>query len=179
MKELATFIEIDAKPDVVWQHAADFRRYAEWNPFITAIDGDPVVGAKIRVTMRLKTPDGRNEANHVVTPRIVKVEDEFEIRWEHGAWFPGLLNIEHWFRITQRKGGVKFHQCMRVEGLIALALKDDYFVMFRDGFAAMNAALKRRVETLQPPQRHGAPIANDNAGRGQPRSGPAAAAGRI
>lgn len=165
MKELATVIEIDAKPDVVWRHLTAFRPYPDWNPFITSISGHPSLGQKVTVTMRLKTPDGRNQANHVIVPRIVKVEDEHEIRWEHGAWFSWLLTIEHWFRITQRKGGVKFHQCMRVEGLLTTVLKDDYFAMFRDGFTAMNAALKQRVETLEPPKRVDEPIANDNAGR--------------
>ena len=113
MKDLVTFIEIDAKPDVVWHHAAAFRHYADWNPFIIGIDGHPMVGERLTVTMKLKIQDDRNQANHVITPTIVKVEDDHEIRWEHGAWFPGMLTIEHWFRITQRKGGVKFHQCMR------------------------------------------------------------------
>ncbi|MBL8643362.1 MAG: SRPBCC domain-containing protein [Rhodospirillaceae bacterium] len=151
MKELATFIEIDAKPDVVWRHVLAFRAYPEWNPFITAISGHPVLGEKISLTMKLKTEGGRNQANHTITPRIVKFEDEHEIRLEHGAWFSWLLTIEHWFRITQRKGGVKFHQCMRVEGLLTTVMKDDYFAMFREGFTGMNAALKRRVESLEAP----------------------------
>ena len=168
MKELATFIEIDAKPDLVWQHVAAFRHYSEWNPFITSVQGHPVVGEKVSVTMRLKTADGRNQANHIITPRIVKVEDEHEIRWEHGAWLGWLLTFEHWFRITQRKGGVKFHQCMRVEGLLTGVLKDDYFAMFREGFTTMNAALKTRVETMEPPKLRPAYNANDNAGRRPP-----------
>jgi hypothetical protein len=166
MKELATFIEIDAKPDRVWRHMAAFRLYGEWNPFITAIDGHPVVGERITATLRLKTADGRNQANHVIAPRIVKVENEHEIRWEHGTWFPGMLSFEHWLRISQRKGGVKFHQIMRVEGMLTAMLKDDYFAMFREGFTAMNAALKLRVETLEAPHLKAAPIANDNGGKG-------------
>lgn len=177
MKELATVIEIDAKPDVVWRHLAAFRHYGEWNPFITAIDGHPILGQKVKVTMRLKTADGRNQANHIIEPRIIKVEDDNEIRWEHGAWFSWMMTIEHWFRITQRKGGVKVHQCMRVEGLMSTVLKDDYFNMFRDGFNDMNAALKHRVETFEPRTQKNLPIsadtpapidapgANDNRGR--------------
>lgn len=165
MKELSTFIEIDAKPDVVWRHLVAFRHYGEWNPFITSLTGHPIVGEKVTVTMKLKTQDGRNQANHIITPRIIKVEDEHEIRWEHGAWFLSLLSVEHWFRISQRKGGVKFHQCMRAEGLMTAVLKDDYFGMFREGFAAMNQALKVRVETLEPPKSLPITNANDNAGR--------------
>jgi hypothetical protein len=151
MKELSTVIEIDAKPDVVWRHIIGFRNYSDWNPFITAIDGHPLAYSKIHMTMRLKTQDGRNQANHTITARIVKFEDEHEIRFEHGAWFSWLLTVEHWLRITQRKGGVKVHQCMRVEGLLTTVMKDDYFNMFKDGFEAMNAALKKRVETLEAP----------------------------
>lgn len=169
MKELATFIEIDVKPDIVWPHVVAFHKYSEWNPFITKVQGNAVVGEKVNMTMLLRTPDGLNAANHTIGPRIVKVEDEHEIRWEHGALFSWLLNIEHWCRITQRKGGIKFHQCLRVEGLLTTVMKDDYFAMFRQGFMDMNAALKKRTESLAPakePPAHGnAPIANDNAGR--------------
>jgi hypothetical protein len=184
MKELATFVEIDAKPDRVWKHLAAFQHYGEWNPFITAVDGHATVGEKVTMTLRLKTADGRNQANHVIAPRIVKVENEHEIRWQHGTWFPGMLNFEHWLRISQRKGGVKVHQVMRVEGLLTALLKDDYFAMFREGFEAMNAALKQRVETLEAPHLRAQPSAqsdahagaNDNAGRARAAAAAAAAA---
>jgi hypothetical protein len=74
LKELATFIEIDAKPDVVWNHMAAFRHYPEWNPFILAVDGHPMVGERLTLTLKLQTPDGRNQANHVITPVVTKVE---------------------------------------------------------------------------------------------------------
>lgn len=152
IKELATFIEIDAKPEVVWPHMVAFHKYAEWNPFITGLDGVAVPGQKVNMTLKLRTPDGRNQANHVISARVTKVENEHEIRWEHGAWFSWLLTAEHWCRITQRKGGIKFHQCLRVEGLLTTVMKDDYFAMFREGFTIMNEALKKRVEALEPPK---------------------------
>ena len=54
---------------------------------------------------------------------------------------------------------------MRAEGLMTAVLKDDYFAMFREGFEAMNAALKKRVETMEPPKLRATPIANDNGAR--------------
>ena len=43
-------------PTRVWSVLTDFRAYAPWNPFITAIDGKPQPGAQLRVTI---APPGR------------------------------------------------------------------------------------------------------------------------
>lgn len=164
MMDISTNIFIAAKPDRIWRHLAAFNRYAKWNPFIVALSGDRAVGERITLTLKLKTPDGRREADHDIAAHIVKVEDEHEIRWEHGSWFPGLMDFEHWVRIAPCKGGAKFHQNMRVTGLLTRLLKDDYFAMYRAGFDAMNAALKDLVEGAAAVQGDPMPVANDNSG---------------
>lgn len=168
MRDITTFIEIDAKPNRVWKHLAAFGAYASWNPFITAVAGELVLRGKVAATLRLQTGDERGQFNHALTARIIRLEHENEIRWAHGLWIPGLLRTEHWFRIAQRKGGVKFHQGMRVTGLLARSLKDEFFAPFRTGFEAMNRALKERVETLENTPRLHLAVANDNAGAAPP-----------
>ncbi len=115
-------------------------------------------------TLKLKTPDGQREADHEIAARLIKLEDEHEIRWEHGSWFPGLIDCEHWMRIAPCKGGVKFHQNMRVSGLLTGVLKAEYFEMYRLGFEAMNGALKDLIEGAEIARMEAAPVANDNSG---------------
>lgn len=162
MKDISTSIFIAAKPDRIWRHLTAFSRYAAWNPFIVAIAGERMVGERITATLKLKTPDGRGEADHEINATIVKIEDEHEIRWEHGSWFPGMIDCEHWMRIAPCKGGVKFHQNMRVTGLMTGLLQADYVAMYRLGFEAMNAALKALVEASESGHTGPLPVANDN-----------------
>jgi len=168
MRDITTSIEIDAKPDRVWKHLAAFSAYKGWNPFITALEGELALDGKISATLRLQTGDERGQFNHALSARIIRLEHEHEIRWSHGLWIPGLLRTEHCLRIAPRKGGVKFHQNMRVTGLLSHSLKDEFFTPFLTGFAAMNKALKERVEMLENAPRLTLAVANDNAGKSPP-----------
>ena len=47
MRELSSQIEFDATPDEVWEVLQDLARHAEWNPFITKIDGELHPGAAL------------------------------------------------------------------------------------------------------------------------------------
>ncbi|MCB2106572.1 MAG: SRPBCC domain-containing protein [Rhodobacteraceae bacterium] len=163
MKEVSTAIFIPVKPDRVWRQIAGFRNYGKWNPFIVAIEGELSVGRDVDVTFKLTAPDGQRSVNHKIAVRLVKIEEEHEIRWTHGSWLPGLLNFEHWMRIAPCKGGVKFHHTMRITGLMSGTLKDDYFAMYRGGFAAMNDALMARIESIED-ERSAHVVANDNSG---------------
>lgn len=163
MSEIATSIFIAAKPDRIWKQLIGFNRFAEWNPFILSIDGQRGLGEKVLLKLRLATADGRM-ADRDISARIIKWEDEHEIRWGHGSWIPGWMDFEHWVRIAPCKGGANVHHCMRVSGLLAGLLRPDYFTMFESGFAAMNAALKDVVETQEAARPPAAVFANDNTG---------------
>jgi hypothetical protein len=169
MDQLATDIVIDAKPDRVWRHLASFAEYGEWNPFITSISGELSLG-EIEAVLSLKTNDDRGQFRHAVSARLVRLEHELEIRWEHGLWLPGLMTTEHWFRIAPRKGGVRFHQGMKVTGLLSHSLKGDFFGPFEAGFIAMNQALRDRTEACPTRAQVEPDFANDNAGKLPPTS---------
>ena len=55
--ELRAEIEIDAEPARVWAVLMDFEAYPDWNPFITSIQGERTVGARLRA--RLQPAGGR------------------------------------------------------------------------------------------------------------------------
>ena len=48
MNKIQTQIIINASATDVWDTLIDFRKYNEWNPFIKSIDGNPVVGEKLK-----------------------------------------------------------------------------------------------------------------------------------
>ena len=52
MKQIATEIEINAPASRVWAILTDFARFADWNPFILRIEGQPHIGTRLKVTIR-------------------------------------------------------------------------------------------------------------------------------
>lgn len=162
MREIATEVFIAAKPSRVWKHIAGLSRYGEWNPFIIAIEGDRGIGQRITLTYRLVTADGR-QADRQVSARIIKWEDETEIRWAHGSWLLGLMDVEEWIRVAPGKGGVKVHHRLRISGLLSGLMGKDYEAIHQTGFAAMNAALKDLIENDRAASAALRAVSNDNA----------------
>ena len=146
MRELSSQIEFDATPDEVWEVLQDLARHAEWNPFITKIDGELHPGAKLDVRLE---PEGE---------RGIDASDGPGCR--AGPRAPLA-------RSPARAGGVRRRAPIPDRGVGARpraihperALRGILLPLFwkklRDGgtakgFRAMNEALARRVGELHP-----------------------------
>ncbi len=139
--ELRTEVEIAAAPEAVWRVLSDFPAYAEWNPFIPQIAGEPCVGARLEVVL---APPGGKET--MFRPKVLVAETQRELRWRAQFLFPGLLDREHFFRLielaparTRLVHGGDFNGA-----LVKLATRT--LTNTARGFVFMNQALKRRVE---------------------------------
>ena len=49
MKELATEIRINSRPEIVWKILTDFKNYSQWNPIIIKIIGELSIGNKLEI----------------------------------------------------------------------------------------------------------------------------------
>jgi hypothetical protein len=147
MRELSTQIEFDGTPDEVWEVLRDLAAHAEWNPFITRIEGELRPGAKLEVQL---APEG--ERGITMRPTVLAVEPGRELRWLGHLLVPGVFDGEHRFLIEEpRPGRVRFTQSERFGGILLPLL----WKKLRDGgtakgFRAMNEALARRVSGLHP-----------------------------
>jgi hypothetical protein len=140
LKEIRTEIDINARPQRVWQVLTDFASYPDWNPFIRKIEGKAAEGEKLSIN--ITTPSG---ANRNYSPKVTKVVAERELRWL--GKMPGLLSGEHIFLI-EPAGDNSVHLVHRevFDGLLTSffgsSLDDDV----KKGFDEMNLALKKRAE---------------------------------
>lgn len=141
MKRIEHPVEIHASAERVWAVLTDFAAYEEWNPFIRAISGVPEEGARLRV--RIEPPGGRAMT---FRPTVKAAVAGRELRWLGRLWVPGLFDGEHAFRIEPRaEGSSRFVQAETFRGVLV-----PLFVVTlrktRQGFVAMNEALKVRAE---------------------------------
>lgn len=140
--ELFTEIEISATSDKVWHVLTDFAAYPDWNPFVRRLDGDFIVGERVRAV--LQPP---NQKGMTFRPRVIKIVPRRELRWFGSLGFPGLFDGEHIFELrSPSPHTVHFIQREIFKGLLASVILKSLSENTRAGFELMNKALKERCE---------------------------------
>ena len=141
MRELQSEITIDAPAARVWAVLTDFAAYSEWNPFLERVSGSPTAGS--RLTIRFHPPGSRATT---LRPTLLRAEPDRELRWRGRVLLPGVLDAEHSLLIEPLGADrVRFVQSETFSGLL-LPLFGGTQSNAERGFAAMNTALKERVE---------------------------------
>jgi hypothetical protein len=142
MKEIRTEIEIAAPVNEVWSILTDFSRHADWNPFIREISGELRQGAQLQVILG---PPGKRAMRF--KPLVQLVEPQKAFRWLGHLFFSGLFDGEHIFELeTVEKNVTRFIQREKFSGILVGIFRKSLDTDIKNGFIAMNAALKKEVE---------------------------------
>ena len=143
MYEIVTSTEIDAPSRSVWSVLMDFHAHPEWNPFVRSIEGSPREGERLNVSIQPAGGKGMT-----FRPRVLRVMPDWELRWLGRLVLPGIFDGEHFFKIEplDEGRGARFIQGERFSGLLVPLLRKNLDRGTRQGFEAMNQALKARVE---------------------------------
>jgi hypothetical protein len=141
MKNLQTEIIINASAEKVWNILMDFEKFPVWNPFIVKINGQPRVGAALRV--ELKNGNGVS----VFKPKVLTAEINKTFEWLGSLPIPGIFNGQHYFKIEAISSNqIKFIHGENFSGLLAGLIMKQIGEQTLHGFIAMNKALKERAE---------------------------------
>ncbi|MUV89593.1 SRPBCC domain-containing protein [Halapricum sp. CBA1109] len=140
MNTIERTIDIAASPASVWATLVDFPAYPEWNPFVTAVDGDAVVGEQLSV--RVEPPEGRAMT---FSPTVTTAVPNEHLEWVGRLLVRGLFDGRHEFRLEPTaEDHTRFVHREHFSGLLVGLLLDEGDI--GAGFEAMNEALKTRVE---------------------------------
>jgi hypothetical protein len=140
MRVLQHEIDIDATPQQVWRVLTGFDRYDEWNPFITHVEGRPEVGTRLRV--RIAPPGGKAMT---LSPKVVAVDVDERLGWLGHLGIPRVFDGAHEFILAAGSTGTTLTQRETFRGVL-VPFCGGILAKTRDGFEAMNRALKVRVE---------------------------------
>jgi hypothetical protein len=139
--ELRAEVEIGAPVSHVYRVLTDFPRYAEWNPFITAIAGTLATGQQLSIDLSL--PEG---SSYELKPHLMQVTENAELRWRGHFWLPALLEAEHFFQLEGRGDALtRFVQGQNFSGFL-LRFATKTLTQTARGLVYMNQALKKRAE---------------------------------
>ena len=137
---------IDATAEEVWDILSDFRRYPEWNPGFTAIEGRAEVGTTLDVTFA-PNAKGRSMTMH---PIVLAADPGRELRWRGRLLLPFVFDGEHRFRIDEAEPGrVRFVQSERFRGVLVPFLRRLIEEETAGMFERANAALAARVSAVR------------------------------
>jgi hypothetical protein len=129
MKTISVVTDIAAPVETVWDELCAVSNYPEWNPFITSFDGPLAVGK--RPTIRIAPPGGRAMTFRPTIGRVV---------------LPGIFDGRHSFHLEALPDDrTRLTQSEEFSGLL-VALTATVLERTRDGFMAMNHALRLRAE---------------------------------
>jgi len=146
--ELRTSIDIQARPELVWEVLTDVAAYPEWSPLVTSAEGTfaqgdrvvfhfPPLNALIRTTVPATVLE--------VTPcRRLR----YTLRFAR-LGMPGLLDTEHILTIAPHDGGVRLWLEMQFRGLLLPLMSRSLNRDRAPAFGPMPAALKDRIEGMQ------------------------------
>lgn len=138
---LDTSTEIAAPAARVWSVLVDFPSYPRWNPFVRSIAGIALAGERLQV--RIEPP---GQGGMTFRPVVLKAEEGRELRWKGKVLLPGLFDGEHYFVLEPAGSGTLFRHGEIFSGLLVPLFRTSLDGATREGFLAMNEALKREAE---------------------------------
>jgi hypothetical protein len=144
LKTIETNIVINSTPDKIWDVLTNFEEYELWNPFMTKVVGNAILGSKIEVN--IKTISGKNRSYY---PIITKCETNKELRWKGKSFLPGVFDGERVFILEKSDDDkVTFSHKEIFSGLGVKLVGNKLDENLREGFVRMNEALKVRAENI-------------------------------
>ena len=142
MRELRTQIEIDARPEVVWEILMDFARYPEWNPFIQSISGDAKVDSRLKV--RLEPAGG---SPMTFEPKVVAMDVNNKFAWKGKVLISGIFDGQHEFILNPLADGrTRFIHREEFSGILVPIIWPMLEAKTKLGFIQMNEALRERAK---------------------------------
>jgi hypothetical protein len=140
VKAIESTTIINAPPERVWAIITDFARYREWNPFITELAGEPVLGARLRATFTLAGQKPRT-----FTPTIIDATPNRRLAWHGQLRLPKLFDADHSFAIEPHGVGCRFVHREEFRGVLVPIVRRT-IAATHEAFLAMDAALASRAE---------------------------------
>jgi len=140
-QNIETVIDIPASRGEVWETLTNVEGHTDWNPFITKMEGE--IGEGLRLINTMSPKPGQSM---VFKPKVLKVDQNRELRWLGRLLIPGLFDGEHYFLLEESSTGTKLTHGENFSGIGLIFMNVQNF---EKNFDQMNRALLQQVVTKQ------------------------------
>lgn len=140
-----TDIILNTSAEQVFAVLTDLRNYSQWNDQLFCHSGEPQVGSKLKLELRL--PEGKGFS---FEPTVIVYEENSRFAWLATTMVKGVFDGEHRFELTSLESNrTKLRNVEYYSGLLSPLFQRMPMMQDADkGFERMNQALKVRVESL-------------------------------
>lgn len=136
---LQTEITINTAADKIWQILTDFNNYKNWNPFIYEASGKLEVGNTLSIQLQQTQ----------FSPLVQIVQENQYFSWKGKLFIAGLFDGYHYFKIEPiSENTCRVTQGEKFSGILVPFLRSKLQSVTKNGFIAMNEALKSQAENL-------------------------------
>jgi hypothetical protein len=136
--------EMAASADTVFNVLTDFAQYAQWNPWVVRVEGQPIVGSELLATAKL------NGALRRVHHRVLVAERARSFAWCDVGWFTALTYGERVRYLQPRADGGCHYRCeLRLSGPLQALVAWWLGATMREGLRAEADALVGRAALVQ------------------------------
>lgn len=143
MKKIETTIDIDTPLEHLWDIFKDFKSHAEWNPFLTKIQGSPNEGESLKIEVTLS--NGKVRYAEPKIEKIILCEDSKEIHFITDKKL--LFTGRHYFIFeAQHPNKTRLVHGEIFSGILPFIFWRKMKKVFTASFIEMNKALKLRAE---------------------------------
>lgn len=135
-----SWIDIDAKPEEIWDVLLDYNSWDKWNPFIPMVKGNLKEGEFLEIKV---TPPEMKPM--IFKPKVFEVKPVEKILWG-GSFLKILYRGDHAFILEPiSEGKTRFRQVERFIGPIVIFM-NGMIEKTELGYREMNVALQKEVE---------------------------------
>ena len=133
-------LEIDAKPETVWDVVTDLDKYGEWNKFVVGCESSLTEGSPIRMKVRLLPFFAMPQTETIL-------ENEPGRKLSYGMKIPmGILSSRRGHVIEQdEKGQTIYKSTFELKGLLAPVVKGLLGKRLERGFKDMSYGIQERA----------------------------------
>ncbi len=143
MNPINATLAVDVSADWIWALITHFAKYPDWNRLTPTVEGDARLNARLRLVLAPAT-----QRPIALKARVLVAARNRELRWSGASRFPGMLKVEHGFRIEQRAGGCRLYHSLACAGWRA---NERLIAALQESFEATNAALRERAGSTVSP----------------------------
>lgn len=143
MKELETWIEIEAPITRVWEMLTDLPNYSAWNPFIRSARGRCELGERLRIQMHIP---GKGIQRYAV--RITELVKPTTFAWVGHFHLPYLIDGQHRFELSSSSPGmVRVRHAEQFSGLLVPFVWHGFICRYlQPSFVLLNGNLRALCE---------------------------------
>jgi hypothetical protein len=144
MDMIRTETVIEAPCDDVWSTLIDFAHWADWNPFISKIKGEPKLGRRLALKIFKK---------YTFHARLTEIVDKKILHFKGRTGPFGLLALNHIIEVEPiGETSTRFTQTDTFSGWLAPIFFELVEDRIQNGFQAMDGALKALLESKATPK---------------------------